>query len=216
MDLHPGAGAGDSPALCPLGQGSARSRWRSRAFHSHRAPSRWPGADTRLPRRRSPGTGAEAPGLRHPERDPAHGACAHADSQGPVRAVTPAANRSRQRRRAPAPPRLAPPLGAGPAPRRWPRPRAISGLRGLRAPAACALPEPRSEARDPARARAGACSSRRERSAGCGGGRKVAAGRAVCCRRRKEGTLPQAEVVVAELPGIYSLLTKLQCGSTEN
>lgn len=138
MDLHPGAGAGDSPALCPLGQGSARSRWRSRAFHSHRAPSRWPGADTRLPRRRSPGTGAEAPGLRHPERDPAHGACAHADSQGPVRAVTPAANRSRQRRRAPAPPRpasprpsaLAPPLGAGPAPARFP---------GF---AACALPRP--------------------------------------------------------------------------
>lgn len=79
-----------------------------------------------------------------------------------------------------------------------------------------AIQEPCSEARDPARAGAWWFFSRRERSAGSGGGSKVAAGRAVWCRRRKEGTVPQAEVIVSELPVIYSLFSKLECGSTEN
>lgn len=155
-----------------------------------------------------------------PRTRPWHGACAHARLPGASQ------GRDTCGQQVPAaPPR--PPPRARPAPP--PRPSALapppardfqaSGPEELYSRGGSmgrAIQEPCSEARDPARAGVWSFPSRRERDAGSGGGSKVAAGRAVWCRRRKEGTTPQAEVIVLEVLVTYSIFSKLECGSTEN
>lgn len=150
------------------------------------APSRWPGAASRRHQADTPtaattvpeargGTGAQAAGLRRSEHDPAHGACAHADTPG----AWPGSDTCDQQ----VPP--APPLGAARSPRlpglapppRAPADPAPPGVPGS-GPRPGGIPAGVGWARDPARPGPGASPRRREGAAGSRGRAKAAGGRA--------------------------------------
>ena len=144
--------------------------------------------------RGSPGTGAEATGLRRPDLDPALGACAHASppkgqsGQWHLRSTGPG---SPAQIPASPPPRL---LEADPALRLQelaPPPHAISRLSGpadlcSRADSiGLVIQLTYSEPRDPARAGSWPFFLRRERSAGVNCSRKEAAGWFLWCKEKK-------------------------------